>query len=157
MKSKSRFPLLEQLRAQYQTQEDELTAPYKHEIERGAAMIASLGRRLMAIEAAVGTEAVKMMLESMAHQMTGKLMELAYKAAAKARAPGDFITLTVPLEVVCFADHTTVEAEIVRQYQREALPKLSLSIDEISQETASMTVIDIRVPPLAYRQMIQKH
>lgn len=153
--AKEKFPLLQQLRAERRRLEDEITAPFKEELAQAAADIRSLNRRLSAIERALGDGVAKQIESRMASELANKLMALAYEAASKAEGPFEPVTITVPPEVARFMLPSTIEAEICRRYRSDVLPSLRLSVDEMASAEAYATVMDVRLPPLGFRHVVQ--
>lgn len=150
----SKFPLLDEMRAARVRREAPVIAPYQAEIVWAAEMVSSLRRRLRAVEEAIGRDIGSHMLEAIGHDIAGKLTRLVYEASARATGPHDPVTITLPPNVIRFADPKSVESEVVRRYQRDTLPRLSVRIDETPMD--HVTLIDIRVPELGVRHAIQR-
>lgn len=146
----SKFPLLEQMRAERQRREDEVTAPYKAEILTGARVVASLQRRLREVEKALGSEIAKHITAELAHDLGAKLRQLIAETLAKAGRAVAGVTITLPRDVV-FLDPRSFESEIMRRYTAETLPRLSLCVDD-GPIAGRMTVLDISLPELRYRR-----
>ena len=152
--AQQRFPLLEQLRAERERAEDQITAPYKAEIVSAAGMIQSLRRRLSEIEKMMGSRLAGEIESRMADELTQSLMRIVTEAAAKASGPFSPVTVTFPAEVARFILPSTIEAEIVKRYRQDTMPRLRLSVDEMSSDECA-TVIDIRLPALGFRQVVR--
>lgn len=152
--ARQRFPLLEQMRSERDHAEARITAPYKAEIVAAAGMIESLRRRLSSIEKMMGSRIADEIESRMAHELTQSLMRIVAEAAAKASGPFSPVTVTFPAEVARFILPSTIEAEIVKRYRQDTMPRLRLSVDEMSSGECA-TVIDIRLPELGFRQVVR--
>lgn len=152
---KQKFPLLEQMRAARQQREDEITAPVRQELNRAVADIQRLGQRLADIERALGNGVAKAIESRMASELARRLMELVYQAAAKAEGPFEPVTVTFPPEIARFALPSTIEMEICRRYRNDSLPSLRLNLDEPAGMAASATVMDIYIPALGFRHVVE--
>lgn len=144
----NKTPLLDQMRADRQRREDEIADPLRAEIEVAGRMVESLQRRLRDIERALGNKLAEHMTEQIAYDMSSKLRQLVYEAAVKASGASPYLTINVPREVM-FMNPSSMESEVLRRYWAEAMPRLSLRIDENPMK--SVTVMDIRIPTLGVR------
>jgi hypothetical protein len=148
-----KYPLLEQMRATRQRREDEVTAPYKSELSMAGRMIADLRKRLRDIEVFMGSEISGYVTEEIGRGMSSKLREIIVEAASKCGATGKF-TVTLPTSVIGFMDPRSLESEILARYKAEALPRLSLRIETMPTDRA--TIVDIRVPDMGYRRVVSQ-
>lgn len=146
----NKHPLLEQMRAARQMREDEITEPYRAELVAAGRAIESLSRRLRAIEEFLGKKIAQHVSEQMSFEVASAVRAKVCEAAASAPSGAKDFTVTLPREVMSFFDPRSLENKILRQYQAETLPRLSLNVREI----AECTTIDITIPPLGYRQMV---
>lgn len=152
----NRFPLLEQMRSSRQQREDEITAPYRDELDRAAAMIGSLQRRLRDIEAALGSKLGNHIIERAGDEMSRAVRRAVVEAAAKSPKSARDFTVKPPKDIMAFFDSRSVESDILRRYRSEVLPRLSLRVEDGMSAAAEqeVTVIDIRVPQFGYRQAV---
>lgn len=138
----SKFPLLEQLRADRRRLEDEITEPYRAELDEAARMIRSLRASLQALERVMGTEIAMHMTAEIAHQLSGELRRLVMEAVAKAGHASDGVTLTVGRETLAFMDPKTLERQILDRYVEQSIPALSLRVDDLAKAVdESITVL----------------
>ena len=156
----SKFPLLDQLRAECQRREDAIrqrhedaiTAPFRQELDRAASMISRLRMTVREMERMLGTQLGQQMAATIADQMSAKLHQLVMEASAKAGSdPTEPILLTLDPQTLRFMDPRSLENEILRRYSHETMPRLRLRVDDRVSPSECMTVVDIRIPELGYR------
>lgn len=153
----TKFPLLDQLRAERQRHEDEITEPFLAELDTAALMISQLRGAIREMERVLGTEMGQRMAAQIADQMSAKLHQLVMEASAKAaRSPIEPITLTLDAETLRFMDPRSLESEIIRRYSRDTMPALRLRVDDRAMSDC-VTVVDIRIPEFGYRHVISQH
>lgn len=146
----AKYPLLDQLRAERERNEAEITAPFRSEIERAVGMISQLRATVRAMERVLGTEIGKQMAAYIADQVSRKVWQLVMEASAKAaQRPTEPVTLTLSAETLRFMDPRSLESEILARYSSETVPSLRLGVEE--RVSDCVTVIDIRIPELGYR------
>lgn len=146
-----KYPLLEQLRADRQRREDEITAPYREQIDGLAQLVRRLRDTLEQLQRALGSEIGKHMAAEIGHRISGNVQRAIFEAAAKARGPSDPVTFTLSLDDIRFSDPRSLESKILQRYQAETLPALSLRVDAMVNANDRVTVWDIRIPELGYR------
>lgn len=145
-----KFPLLEQMRAQRQRRDDEVTAPYRATISGLQSVNSALRATIRKIETAMGTEIGKHILDYVGEQISIKLMRIVHEAVSKAhRTSAAAVKITLPADIFRFSDPHSVQSDILRRYAQESAPRLSLRIDEDTPD--QVTVVDIRLPELGYR------
>lgn len=149
-----KFPLLEQMRAQRQRREDELTAPLKAELNSAAAAIASLRRTVRTMEDFMGREISKHLMEQIGREISGTLRREIFKAVSQVTRPFEPITITLSPDTVRFMDPDSLERRVLDEYRRASMPNLSVRFDQDMSEVSSFTVVDIRLPSLGYRQTV---
>jgi hypothetical protein len=148
--SVTKFPLLEQLRAEHERHEAEITQPFQAELQQAATMISQLRATVRGMERALGTKIGQEMSAMIADQMSAKVRQMVMEAAAKAsRHPTEPITIHLSAETLRFMDPRSLESEILRRYARETVPALRFRVDV--RPTDCVTVVDIRIPELGYR------
>lgn len=152
-----KISLLEQMRAARQRREDEITAPYQDELDSVYFQIGSLARRLRDIEATLGTKMGEEMIARASYEMSGAVRRAVVEAATKAGRAAKAFTVRLPADIMAFFDSRSVENEILSRYRAEALPRLSLRVEDGMSPASeqSVTVVDIRVPSLGYRQAVR--
>lgn len=151
----NKFPLLEQLRAERQRQEDEITAPLREVIDRLHSRVESLAKSLRTLEKIVGSEIGKYAVQEIGNQIGAELRRHILEAMPAAHRSGaSAFTLTLPTDILRFMDPKSVESEILRRYTAETAPRLSLRADV--RPTDRVTVIDIRIPELGYRRAMSE-
>jgi len=149
---KQKFPLLEQLRSERLMRENEIAKPYKDDLKLMTEVAASLKRRLRAIEETMASDMAKNIPDIIANELSHKLMHTVMEAAAKSHKPNSFI-VELPKHIA-FGHPSSLEAEAVRLYKNNCLPKLSLNVSEMTHDF--MTIIDVRIPELGFRYAINK-
>lgn len=148
----NRFPLLEQMRAERQRREDEITAPLREELMACAIAIRGLRSTLREIERMMGSEIAKYMVEEIAHQLSEQLRRLIFEAVAQKNGWAEPLIVAIPADVVRFIDQNSLERSILAQYAQEGLPALQLGVEPDRERKA--TYLDIRIPPVGYRRAI---
>lgn len=148
----SKFPLLEQMRAERDRREDIIAKPLKDEIMRGAAMVRDLRKALRAVEEMLGSEIAAYAKEEIAHMLSRELRQKIMKALAGAgQQPGSPVTMTLPIDTLRFMDPKSIEREVLNRYI-DGLPRLNLRADV--RPTDRVTIMDIRIPELGYRRAL---
>jgi hypothetical protein len=147
-----KHPLLEQMRAARQRREDEVTAPYKAELTAAGSVIQSLRASLRRLESVFGNEVGKRLSYITAEEISMKVRELVFEQVAKTRGERKPVKVVIPPHLYMFMDQKSLESEILRQYVRETLPALHL--DANPDPMRSVTVLDIRIPPLGMRHQV---
>lgn len=149
----SKFPRLEMMRAQRLRREAEATAPYRAELDAAGRTISGLRATIRKIEATMGTEIGKHILDYVGEQISSKLMQIVHEAVSKAhRASAAAVQITLPADIFRFSDPRSIQSDILLRYAQESAPRLSLRIDDDPMQMVS--IVDIRVPELACRQAL---
>lgn len=149
----TQFPLLEQLRAERQRQEDEITAPLREVIDGLSARVTALAESLRALERIVGTEIGKHAIDQIGHEIGAALRRHIFEAVQGAHQSGAAVfTLSLPADVLRFMDPKSLERQILDRYAAETAPRLSLRADRHPRDC--VTVLDILIPQLGYRTAI---
>lgn len=147
----SKFPLLEQLRAERQRQEDEIAEPLRYVIDRLDRRVSELAASLRTLERIVGSEIGKYAVEQIGHEIGNELRRIILDAIPRAfHSESRSWSVTLPTDMLRFMDPKSLETEILKRYAYENMPKLSLRADVRPQDR--VTVLDIRIPELGYRR-----
>lgn len=150
----TKFPLLEQLRAERQRQEEEISAPYRAELSEASRMILGLRASLRAIERVLGTEIGQHVVREISDSLSRELRRMVTEAAMKAQPTDPAVTLTLPVELVRFMDPKSLSREILERYVDRSLPALDLRVSQEPDMAASVTTFDIQIPPLGFRSRL---
>lgn len=148
----TRFPLLEQLRAERERLEAEASAPVRARLSECQDRAARLAASLRTLERMIGSEIGKHVVERIGHEVGRVLRIEIVKALGSINAskPGLF-TLTLPTDALRFMDPQSIEREVLARFAEETAPQMSMCVDETTPVNASVTVLDIRIPELGYR------
>lgn len=145
----SKFPHLDQLRADRQRTEDEIAHPYRHQLDGMLAVVRIQGEKIRGIETLFGTDIGDYMLRIIADQTSTKIQQLITQAASKVpHGPNDPITFTMDTGLLNWANPASLENAILRQYAREALPKLTISPMTVTEARINRYIV--RIPELNY-------
>lgn len=144
-----KFSLLEQLRAERERHEAEITAPLRDAMDHLRQRVHSLESRLRAVEKALGSEIASLVVERISAGVAVELRQKIMEAAAKAAGSREPVTLTIDQDILRFMDPRSLEREILDRYASRALPTLRL--DAEFDPAKAVTVVDIHIPALGYR------
>jgi hypothetical protein len=149
MASKSKFPLLEQMRADRNRREAEINAPLFQTIRSANSLISHLRNEMTEMQRALGTDIGKELAARIADGISMKVRQLVSIAAMKIRTPGESIVVELPVSLVRFLEPNSLEREILAQYCAQALPRLNLGVDNAPIEKKIRRYI-IEIPPLNF-------
>lgn len=147
---KHKQTLLEQMRAHRQQREAEVTQPFRDELWMQARLMGVLQNRLREIERAIGNEVGRHLAQRVAAQSEGEIMRLIYKevervSRASDRRPDSF-TFTIDAVTLMGLDPKSLQSQILRRWQIDNLPLLSLDVKFDAVEQVDR--FDIRIPEL---------
>lgn len=148
-----KFPLLDQLRAERERAEAEITLPYRQELDGMARLVSGLREALRSLEKIVGTEIGKHVTAEIACCLAAELRRQIMEALVAAGNPrAEPVTVTFSAETLRFMDPNSLEREVLGRYVSQSIPSLRLSARMKPDEM--VTVMDVRIPELGFRQMI---
>lgn len=150
-----KFPLLEQLRADVERTEGEITLPYRRELDGMARQVNSLREAIRALERVMGSEVAKHVTAEIGYSLAGELRKQIIEAlVAAGNARAEPVTVTFSAETLRFMDPNSLEREVMNRYVNQAIPALHLSARVKPDD--EVTVMDIRIPELGFRQMLRQ-
>lgn len=148
----TKFPLLEQMRAQRQRREDEVAAPIRGELDQARSRCNQLQRSLDAIQEFMGKEIAKHVLAEVSNELQSAIRDKVYEAVRLVRHPDEPVTITIAARDLCFSDPDAIESRVLREYAARTLPMLSARVDQ--DVRFGVTKLNIRVPDLAIGMVV---
>lgn len=152
----TRYPLLTAMRAERKRREDEIAAPFIAETQRALAVAVAEQNARVGLERIMRSKFAPVLLDEIAH----KFADYAYRgildiARSKLALTG-MVALEVPASMLHSADPRTTLGRIVDWWKREAAAKCSFRAvaDAGMEMTSSYSVIEVRVPEMAYRESV---
>jgi hypothetical protein len=151
-----KFPLLEQLRADRQRAEAEITAPLREVVDVLQSQVMSLRETVRSLERIMGNDIAKHVSAEVAHSLSAEIRRVIIDALVAAGNPmGKPITLTLSPDTIRFMDPDSLERQILDRYIGQHIPTLRLSATTNPKDC--VTVLDVRIPELGSRHAIALH
>jgi len=150
-----KISLLEQMRAARESREHEATAQLQDVLHTAQARSDRLAGQLRDMEAFLGSRLAPAIQDKIVAETARMIRQKIIDATMKAGRAGEDLTVAFSHSDLCFSDPKSIEAEVLRRYAREALPKLNFRIGDVQVADASITTFDIHIPSLGYRQVLR--
>src|SRR5262245_6438727 len=149
------------LRAARAHNEAPIREPLERELRTAARMLSEARASQRAIERLIGSDIGKNVVKAIgAHMSAGiqrKIIE-AIMSATPTNATGrpEWIELHLSSGELAWLDPASIERRALDAWKEQSLPRLSISVDagsKIAREQ-HVTIIDVRIPKLGYRQHV---
>lgn len=128
---REKFPLLEQLRADRERTEAEISAPWREHADSAWRKAQSATDALRIFERAFASDVAKHLAEEFAHDLASMLRrEVGHAMARNGMQFGGLISVVVEADKLSFASPNTWEKVILDQFRSDALPAGRLSVDD---------------------------
>lgn len=156
-----KYPRLHALRAERERQEREIREPVQAMLSMTQRRLVETAAALAGLERIVGSKVADRVVDNIGHEMASAVRAEIQKAVARAyqasgKGPPSFVEVRLSSSDVVWMDPASVERRVLDEWKEQTAPRLrfrALSGME-ALERADITVLDVRVPELGYRQHI---
>jgi hypothetical protein len=147
------YPLLRAMRARRQQIEAELSAPYRAAADRAQQDANAEREARRGLERVMGSKIGKIVVEQIGHRMSEGVRRHMIEAIAKARGKPSVITLEFMSDELQWIDPDSMERRVLERWKEQTMPRASFrSMTDMVDTT--VTVLDVRVPELGYREAV---
>lgn len=149
----SKFPLLEELRANRLAKETEIKAPVIEQLNYTNRRLEQVNLNLRKIEELTGSKLGEYIIEIVGQQLSRKISEGIANATAQFRTK-EIVTIPFQSTDLMYGDKRTLERKMLDQYCAQVLPKISLSIENYNPGKKVQT-FKIRIPEMIYNHTME--
>lgn len=156
---RDKFPLLEQLRADAQRVEAEISAPYRHAIDAQKAILSDQAHTIRALQEAlaqishtIGRDIGSKALEALKDDIADDVKRRAIKAMAEAGPQASLVSVVLDTGMIRFSDPRSLERSVFEQYCNQHVAE-KMRIEPLSamplQETVTLRHVQFYIPAFA--------
>lgn len=151
------FPLLEQLRADYQRQEAEIRQPLEWELVRAGSQIQSLRSSIQSLTSTFGSKMVEGIVFK-ASEAIGMALRKSIKEACQKMEQDDAVVVVQLLaSEVKWMNPQSLERKLHDAFIQHTLKDLGVSVNSIMVKERYATVLEIRIPAMGYNHVLEEH
>ncbi len=156
MTDPKKYPRLYALQVRAARIEEEISAPYRHQVALCRQELSATRRALEAIERAMKSKIIDQVLHEISFRVSDKVrheLSRAVMEAMRGKDRPEVIQLHLSTGDLAFMDPKSLEARALEVWQQETAPKMRLRVysDATSATMASATVVAVSLPEMHYR------
>lgn len=149
----SQYPLLATMRAKRKRDEAELAAPHIAAVQRALAIAREEQKARQMLERLMQNKLLPHVMEGVGRNLGEGVYKEVMRAIASQKSFTGTTKLELPTDMLMSADPKSVVASVVDWWRHDVAPKMD--IRAMTEPTdASVLVLDIRLPSMAYRQAV---